>query len=184
MLAQPSAIVASGITTLGSVSMPTVALPEADPDPVGTPTELYNRIARGATRCWFGADGGLKANYIFNASAEPGSKGGSAEIIIHEKDPRMPDPRGNRWFRVQIMAAGDSATVEVENIRFPTDVGQRMEREVRRWARDDMNCSPRVEAPQPAAIAPVAPQPAVAAQPAKTPTGVAPNVAPKPAPVR
>lgn len=150
ILKQPTQMVTNGISTLGKVEMPKVALPEVDADPIGTPIELYNRIARGATRCWFG-EGGLRATHIFNATAEPESKGNaSAEIVIHEKDTRAPDPRGNRAFRVQIVPSGDSAKVEVENIRFPQDVGQRMEREVRRWARDDLSCT-RSDAPVAAA---------------------------------
>lgn len=177
ILQQPAALVTNGISTLSSVELPKVALPESDTDPIGSPLELYNRVARGATRCWFGAEGHLKPTHIFNAIAEPEGKGASASIVIHERDPKMPDPRGNRAFTVEIKPSGDSAKVTVENIRFPLDEGQRMEREIRRWARDDQSCSPRAGAdtaargalPTPPQIAP-APAAKSAPRPAPAPT--------------
>ncbi|MBX9925411.1 MAG: hypothetical protein K2Y05_03550 [Hyphomicrobiaceae bacterium] len=146
---QPAALVTGGISALSSLELPKP--PELDPDPTGRPTELYARIARGATRCWFGAEGHLKPTHIFNAVAQPEGRGGDAEIVIHEKDVKMPDPRGNRAFRVSIAAAGDTSTLTIENVRFPVEEGSKMEREVRRWARGDETCSPRttVEAPSP-----------------------------------
>ncbi len=153
LLKQPAALVTGGLSALGSIELPKP--PELDPDPIGRPTELYARIAKGATRCWFGGEGHLKPTHIFNAVAEPEGKGGQAEIVIHEKAPAMPDPRGRRAFRVTIEAAGDGATVAVENARFPADEGAKMEREVRRWARGDDACSPRaVAAAQTPAVAP------------------------------
>lgn len=141
LLAQPVQLVAGGIQALGTVELPKV--PASDPDPVGNPTELYARIARGATRCWFGGEGHLKATHIFNAFAEPETRGGNAEIVIHEISRDAPDPRGNRAFRVSIVPEGDIAAVSVENSRFPLDEAANMEREVRRWARGEETCSPR-----------------------------------------
>jgi hypothetical protein len=145
ILRQPADLVKSGVAALGKVELPKmelpkVAVPEPDPDPVGAPLDLYTRIARGAKVCWFGGDGPLKASHIFNASAEPEAKGATAEIVIHERDPRAPDPRGNRAFVVSITPEADRGKVDIENVRFPPDVGMRMEREVRRWARDDLTC--------------------------------------------
>jgi len=159
-IAQNSAtLVTNSIAAIGAVEIPKV-----DADPVGEPVELYTRVARGATNCWFGANGPLKSTHIFNAVAEPGAKGGSAEIIIHERDPKLPDPRGNRAFRVQIIPEGDTARVESENIRFPIEVGQRMQSEVRRWARDDLSCTPP---PEQAVAAAALPPVAAPATPAK-----------------
>jgi len=162
LLAQPVQLVAGGIQALGSVELPKV--PASDPDPVGRPTELYARIARGATRCWFGGDGHLKATHIFNAVAEPESRGGNAEIVIHEISREAPDPRGNRAFRVSIVPDGDIAAISVENSRFPLDEAANMEREVRRWARGEETCSPRAVA----TAAPGTPPETASAKPAAT----------------
>lgn len=116
------------------------ALPSPDSDPLGSPTEIYTRVARGATVCWFGPHGPLRGTHIFNAEADPPSKGGRAEIVIHERDASMPNPRGNRAFRVQILPVGERSQLEVENIRFPLETGQSMTADVRRWARNDLSC--------------------------------------------
>lgn len=131
----PAALVSQGVEAISSIE-----LPKADADPIGMPTEIYTRVAHGAQLCWFGTHGALKGLYIFHADAAPPSRGGLAEIVIHERDAQMPNPRGNRAFRVQITPAGENATLTVENIRFPIDAGQRMTADVRRWARNDLTC--------------------------------------------
>lgn len=145
LLGAPAAAVTgsiqAGVTALGKVELPKA--PEPDPEPVGKSTELYTRIARGATRCWFGGEGHLRPTHIFNAVAEPENKGGASEIVIHEKTPQAPDPRGPRAFKVTIEPDGDTSKLSIENTRFPVEEGQRMEREVRRWARGQEACSPR-----------------------------------------
>jgi hypothetical protein len=133
----------AGLTTGALANLATAAIPElpqVDPDPIGPPTELYARIARGAQTCWFGGNGPLKRQYIFHADAEPPSKGGQAEIVIHEIDKSTPNPRGARAFRVTVTPTGDTSTVQSENARFPLEIGQRMTADVRRWARNDLSC--------------------------------------------
>lgn len=124
----------------GAEAVANVQLPSVDADPIGSPIELYTRIGRGAGICWFGTHGELKPTHIFHAEVAPPSKGGRSEIVIHEKDLNMPNPRGNRAFRVHISPDGDNAALEIENIRFPLEVGQRMTADVRRWARNDLTC--------------------------------------------
>ena len=138
LLKGPSQLVTGAAATLAQ--LPTPTLPVADSEPTGSPTELYTRIARGVTSCWFGAHGALKGHYILHAEAEPPARGGRSELVIHEIDLAMPNPRGNRWFRVTITPGGDTATVESENIRFPIETGQSMRAQVRRWARGDLSC--------------------------------------------
>jgi hypothetical protein len=158
-----------GLTTGALATLATAAVPELpqiDSDPIGPPTELYARIARGAQNCWFGGNGPLKSQYIFHADAEPPSKGGQAEIVIHEIDKSTPNPRGARAFRVTVTPSGDTSTVQSENSRFSLEVGQRMSADVRRWARNDLSCVAKGQTngwmPQDkiAPIAPVAPAPA------------------------
>lgn len=132
-----------GLTTGALANLATAAIPELpqlDSDPVGPPTELYARIARGAQNCWFGGNGPLKSRYIFHADAAPPSKGGQAEIIIHEIDRSTPNPRGARAFRVTVTPSGETSTVQSENSRFTPEVAQVMSADVRRWARNDLTC--------------------------------------------
>ena len=135
-LKTPADLVTSGVAAIASVP-----LPKFEGEPIGSPTELYTRIGRGAGLCWFGTHGALKRTHIFHAEAAPASQGGRSEIVIHEKDLALPNPRGNRAFRIQISPSGDNATLEIENIRFPIDTGQKMTADVRRWAHNDLTCS-------------------------------------------
>ena len=136
LLKAPAQLVSKGVDALANMPMPTI-----DAEPVGSPTELYIRIGRGAGVCWFGTHGTLKTTHIFHAEAEPASRGGRSEIIIHEKDLSMPNPRGARAFRVQIVPAGDSAALDIENLRFAPAIGHTMIADVRRWARNDLTCT-------------------------------------------
>jgi hypothetical protein len=142
LLKAPTGLVNSAAETLAKMPMPV-----ADTEPTGSPTEIYTRIARGVTACWFGSHGSLKGAYILHADAEPPARGGRSELVIHEKDQGLPNPRGNRAFRVTITPNGDNAALEVENVRFPLEIGQHMRAQVRRWARNDLSCgdAPKTE---------------------------------------
>jgi hypothetical protein len=137
LLKEPSKLVTGSMDALTKIE-----LPAADGDPIGAPIEIYTRVARGAGVCWFGAHGPLKSKYIYHADADPAALGGRSEIVIHEKDAAGPNPRGNRAFRVLIAPAGDSSTVTAENIRFSVEAGHAMTADVRRWARNDLSCTP------------------------------------------
>ncbi|MCC7251324.1 hypothetical protein [Hyphomicrobium sp.] len=107
----------------------------------GTPTEVYTRIARGVLTCWFGADGPLKAKYIYHADAEPASKGGRSEIKIMTRDREAEDPRALRAYRVVIAPSEDrKAKVEVENLRLPQPLAERFKLDVERWSKDEPGC--------------------------------------------
>jgi len=108
---------------------------------IGTPTELYTRIARGALTCWFGASGPLKGEYMYHADADPPSKGGRSEITIRVKDKTASDPRSLRAYRVMI-APGETGTVlDIENTKIPEPLASSLTSDVRRWAGDEEGCS-------------------------------------------
>ena len=106
-----------------------------------SPTELYARIGRGAMACWFGANGPLKLGYIFHAEAEPASRGGKAEIVIHARELGQPNPRGPKAYRVNIVPVGETASVQPENLRMPEAVGAAMTADVERWSKGESACS-------------------------------------------
>lgn len=107
----------------------------------GPPTDVYARVARGAMACWFGTSGPLKANYIYHAEAQPAGQGGSAEIVIHERDRKSENPRGLRAFRVSITPDGESSFLIVENHKLAEPLAKSMEEDVRRWAAGAIGCS-------------------------------------------
>lgn len=117
-------------------------VPPAAEAPAGSATELYTRIARGAVGCWFGSSGGLKQAYIYHAEADAPSRGGRAEIVVHERDLSQPNPRGAKAFKVRIEPKDEtSAAVSSENLKMPEALGAAMTADVDRWARGEQGCA-------------------------------------------
>lgn len=119
---------------LPEVKMPKFELPKGIGPVVGTPTEVYTRVARGAMLCWFGSNGPLKGKYIYHADAELPAKGGRAEIGIHLIDRDAPSPRGLRVYKIGIEPAGKTAQLTVDNTKLPDALAQRMWEDAHRWA--------------------------------------------------
>lgn len=137
-------------TILGYGSSPTVK---------GTPIDVYERVARGALRCWFGGQGPLKKSHIFNAEAAPPSSGGSAEITVHERDGTQPSPRGTRVFRIWFARESDKSTrVTLQAAKLPQDLADAMERDALAWAAGKDSCDAQIARPPP----PPDPEPAKA----------------------
>lgn len=138
---------ASSPLSLANVALPKVELPKMElPEPalpvVGTPTEVYTRVARGVLNCWFGASGPLKGNYIYHADAESPARGGKAEIAVHERDREAKDPRGGRALKIFIVPEGDGTRLTYENHKLPPNLADAMRKDVDRWAADRMGCEP------------------------------------------
>jgi hypothetical protein len=125
---------------LGAIK-PAVA-PADGPRPVGAPTEIYTRVARGILTCWFGASGPLKPAYIYHADAEPPSKGGGAVIGIHTRDKTVTDPRSIRAWKLAIIPAPEGTTLEIVNLKLPPAYAEALERDARRWAAGEEGCAP------------------------------------------
>jgi hypothetical protein len=107
---------------------------------VGTPTDVYTRIARGVLNCWFGASGPLKQRYIYHAEAQPASKGGLSEIKIMTRDLAADDPRALRAYRIVISPSADKTKVETENVRMTEPLASRLKADVERWSKDQEGC--------------------------------------------
>ncbi|MDX2290440.1 MAG: hypothetical protein NW217_16690 [Hyphomicrobiaceae bacterium] len=110
--------------------------------PVGTATEVYTRVARGALTCWMGAHGPLKGTHLFQADAEPAHKGGRSEIALHERIADAPNKPGRRVYAVTIEPHGERATVEAQNLHLPPAQGDGMHQDVQRWAANEEGCLP------------------------------------------
>lgn len=123
----------SAVSALTAILMPKEMV-------VGTPTEVYTRIARGVLTCWFGAAGPLKTEYIYHADAEPASKGGNSEIKILTRDAEAADPRSIRAYRIAIAPAEGKTKVEIENVRLPELLAARLKQDVERWSGDEEGC--------------------------------------------
>ncbi len=153
-------LAAAGCSNASPPVLPTLpeiaeALSLSEAKVVGSPTEVYARVARGAMACWFGSGGPLKADYIYHAEAQPASKGGKSEIVIHERDSQSENPKGLRAFRVSIVPQAETARVSIETLKLPEPLAKSMDHDVRRWAAGGIGCtegkgqwSPRPPEPQ------------------------------------
>lgn len=153
--------------------------------PIGSPTEIYSRVALGANSCWFGGSGPLKKDYIYHAEADAPSRGGKAEITIHKRDPSQPNPRGAKAFKVKIDRNGETTTLVTENLSMPDPMAGGMVSDVGRWSKGDQGCAGSSTVagwgePKPAAEAPAAPDKKTAKKPVKTAKAQAKADAPKP----
>jgi hypothetical protein len=127
------------LPSVGSISE---AIPVAIGQPVGSATDIYARIARGAMSCWFGTNGPLKKDYIFHASADAPSRGGKAQIAIHQRDPTQPNPRGAKAYLINIDPTGESsATIKTENLKMTDAFATAMTGDVGRWSKSDQGCA-------------------------------------------
>ena len=143
-LAASSGLLTAGCSGANSPSLPT--LPEltgtvTEAPIVGSATEVYERIARGALTCWFGTKGPLKANYVYHAEADPAAKGGKAEITIHERDRVADNPKGERAYRIGIAPENDKTTLTFENLKLPELLASSMEADARRWGAGAFGCT-------------------------------------------
>lgn len=133
----PSAAPEVGSVTPGGPSAP-MPLEQGE----GSATEVYSRIATGAMSCWFGAAGPLKRDYIYHAEADAPSRGGKAEIVIHQRDPTQPNPRGAKAYRINIDPTGDeTAAVRVQNLKMTDAFATAMSGDVGRWTKGDQGCA-------------------------------------------
>jgi hypothetical protein len=112
------------------------------PGAVGSATDIYSDIARGAMACWFAVNGPLKKDFIFHATADAPSRGGKAEIIIHRRDPTQPNPRGVKSYIVEIQPTGEaSASVTVENRKMSDTYAAAMHDDISRWSKGEEGCA-------------------------------------------
>lgn len=105
------------------------------------PAEVYSRIARGALRCWFGAEGSLKKTHVFQARVDPPAIGGSAEIVIQTRDTENPQHGSLRAYTIDIVPSGGGSHIEARNGRFAEQQANAMMDDVSRWASGKEGCS-------------------------------------------
>ena len=115
-------------------------VPKGVKPPVGSSTEVYTRVARGALTCWMGGHGGMRKTHLFQADAKPRSKGGAAQSDIHERLKGKPNVPGRRIFAVSITPVGEGASVTAETLGLPQEQGEAMFADVERWAAAEEGC--------------------------------------------
>lgn len=117
----------------------------------GTSIEVYDRVARGALNCWFGAGGPLKGSHIFHADVPSPAEKRDIDITVHERDSTgQANPRGTRAFRIALASEADTRTRLTMQIgKLPQDLAQAMERDTVAWAYGKQACEAQVVKPPP-----------------------------------
>jgi hypothetical protein len=140
---------ATSPTQLG-LSLPTAATGQIAVS--GTALSAYSAIARGALVCWVGAQGPLKATHIFHADVAPPASGGAADIVLHQRDPTQPSPRGAKALHITVTDSGSGdATIVFENLKLPVDLADAMYKDTLAWARESESCEAQIVRPPPSA---------------------------------
>jgi hypothetical protein len=115
----------------------------------GDPTTTYTQLARAIHACWFGAGGPLTNTHVFRAEAQSPTKGGQAEIIIHERDVAFTDQRGPQALRIAFENAAGVTRVGTKVLKLPPGYAEPMTRDVEAWAKGGTGCLLRTSFPQP-----------------------------------
>jgi hypothetical protein len=131
---------AGGPTIPPVPKLPALGAPNEPSRADAPPTEVYTRVASGANACWFAQRGALAKSHILHAEAEPPSKGGAAEIYVHERDDVGPTPWGNKVFRVALTPAGEQTEIDVRNLKLPEPLAAQMRADVFQWAVGEKGC--------------------------------------------
>lgn len=113
----------------------------------GEPVAIYTLVARGIHACWFGAGGPLRNTHVFRAEAQSHTKGGEAEIIIHERDMAQADQRGLQAVRISFENAAEVVRVGIAVTKVPPGYGEPMVRDVGAWAKSQAGCELRASFP-------------------------------------
>jgi hypothetical protein len=113
----------------------------------GEPVGIYTLVARSIHACWFGAGGPLRNTHVFRAEAQSQTKGGEAEITIHERDLAQADQRGQQAVRIAFENAAGLVRVGITVMKVPPGYGEPMARDVAVWAKGQAGCELRANFP-------------------------------------
>lgn len=140
-------------------STPSLLLSGANSNVVsGRPRAIYERVARQASRCWFGPFGSVHDRYIMHADVPPPSSTAPVTMAIHRRLNNRKKPWGPALFRAELKGKS-TTTLTYRNLGLAARTMTRMSDGFTRWANGRTNCGPLHEAePQWAPLATSAPR--------------------------
>ena len=130
----------------------------------GTPSEIYQRIARQASKCWFGPFGSVHDRFMMSADVPPPTSSAPVTMAIHRRIAKSKKPWGPTLLRVQFSGT-TSTTVSFQNLGLKPPIRSRMTQGVLHWANGKQTCPPLQD---PASRQPPAPQPKQSTLPGRT----------------
>jgi hypothetical protein len=111
------------------------------------PVDAYVLLGGRIKSCWFNADAPLLPNHVYRAKVSP--NGNKVQITIHEKQ-ALGRP-GLSTYAIDFREEGSYTVVSTENRKMPPELAAKMQFDIARWKRGEMNCS---RAMPPVAVSP------------------------------
>ncbi len=106
----------------------------------GRPREIYERVARQATQCWFGPFGSVHNRYIMHADVPPPSSSAPVTIAIHRRLQKRKKPWGSKLLRVNLKGK-TTTTLTYQNLGLDAETTTRMTDAFIRWANGQTDCA-------------------------------------------
>ena len=156
VLIVPTVVIAAGLMTAcaaklpppisqGNTASPTVAAPllslsGSHTDVVtGDPRTIYERIARQASRCWFGPFGSVHDQYMMHADVPPPTSTAPVTMAVHRRLQSRKKPWGPALLRVKFSGTS-TTTLDFQNVGLSRDTLDRMKQGITRWANGQTDC--------------------------------------------
>lgn len=125
---------------LSPVVDPSQLLSNAESDVVTSPPrKVYERVARQASRCWFGPFGSAYNKYIMHADVPPPKSSAPVTMAIHKKLKSKKKPWGPALMRAEL-SGQTTTTLSYKNLGFDTETMARLTRGFNRWANGKTDC--------------------------------------------
>lgn len=112
------------------------------------PLEVYQLIARHASRCWFAPDGRLRDKYIFHARVPSPAEGGNIQIALYNRMSTPKKPWGTKALTIELSGT-TSTNLDFRNLNVPQTEEDRIKTEALAWANGRTDCK-KAEAITPA----------------------------------
>ena len=133
----------------------------------GKPIDIYQRIARQASTCWFGPFGSAYHEYMTSADVPPSPSTGPVTIVVHRRLKDKKTPWGPTLMRA-VLTGNTTTCLDFQNVGLDQTTLNKMKNGFTRWANGSELCE-KLERAEPQ-WQPVAHAPQPTTQPAKKAT--------------
>lgn len=106
---------------------------------VGSPADIYQRIARQAQRCWFGPFGKLHTQYMMHADVPPPTSSEPVTLTVHRRLDSATKPWGPGLIRLELSGTS-TTTLTFENIGLKPAAQKTITEGLTRWANGRTDC--------------------------------------------
>ena len=107
---------------------------------VGSPRKIYQRIARKASKCWFGPFGSDHNRYLMSAYVPPPTSKEPVTIAVHRRLRSVKKPWGPTLLRVEFSGTS-TTTLTFQNVGLDSQTLNRMTNGITGWANGSKICS-------------------------------------------